>query len=220
MQNKIETKGNFALTVISEEDYLYVPGLAMLRARLRKSAMSKALSLLVTSFDTESETFVLADEDGVPNETDDLLREVLHIVRVCTPESEKAEEFKAQVISSRGFLEESTVVKGGTKSLKARLSQPSPSLDKAHQRKALENQQWQMAGDDAVTHIIERVENDVLDIAEEPEYVGTYIRRSIDKILDDATAKIDKRFEDETDEWQNKAVMGLDYLASIKKAYC
>ena len=77
-----------------------------------------------------------------------------------------------------------------------------------------------MAGDDAVTHIIERVENDVLDIAEEPEYVGTYIRRSIDKILDDATAKIDKRFEDETDEWQNKAVMGLDYLASIKKAYC
>ena len=52
MQNKIETKGNFALTVISEEDYLYVPGLAMLRARLRKSAMSKALSLLVTSFDT------------------------------------------------------------------------------------------------------------------------------------------------------------------------
>ena len=66
MQNKIETNGNFALTVISEEDYMYVPGLAMLRARLRKSAMSKALSLLVTSFDTESETFVPVSYTHLP----------------------------------------------------------------------------------------------------------------------------------------------------------
>jgi hypothetical protein len=121
MQNKIETKGNFALTVISEEDYAYVPGLAMLRNRLRKSAMSKALSLLVRSFDAESETFVLADEDGVPNDTDDLLREVLHIIRVCTLKSEEPEEFKAQVISSRDFLEESTVVKGGTRSFEGQI---------------------------------------------------------------------------------------------------
>lgn len=219
MQNKIETKGNFALTVISEVDYQYTFGLAMMRSRLRKSAIAKGLHTLVMSFDAETEAFVLADSDGLPNETDGIVREMAHIVRACTMESETSEEFEQAVKDTREFIESTTVVDGGTDSLKARLGS-TPSLDKEHQRKALENKQWQMAGDKAVTYLVELVSEGILDIADEPEYVGDYIRRSIDKILDDTTAKVDRIWSGLDKDRRDDAVMGIQYLQAMQKAYC
>ena len=70
------------------------------------------------------------------------------------------------------------------------------------------------------SYLIELVSEGILDIADEPEYVGDYIRRSIDKILDDTTAKVDRIWSGLDKDRRDDAVMGIQYLQAMQKAYC
>lgn len=223
-------KSNFALEMISEPDYQYLAGVAMLRHRLRKSAMAKAVSALVGCYDPESRAFALCDDDGVPNSTDEMVRECAYIIRCTSSDDESEEEFEAVVSDTREFLQADTVVEGGTDSLASRLGS-SLALDAVHKDKSALNLKYQQGGDDAVTHLVELVRNGSLPV-EEPEYVHTYITKTqqktgesapvsnIQRIINDATVRLDQRWKFLSDEAKDKAVMGIKYVEQIKAAYC
>ena len=167
----ISMKGNFALEMISEPDYQYLTGAAMLRHRLRKSAMAKAVSALVGCYDPEAETFVMCDDDDCEKCDGRIIRECAYIIR-CTSSDDEA-CLEADVSKTLEFLQADTVVEGGTDSLAARLGS-SLALDAVHKDKAALNLKYQQGGDGAVTFLVELVRNGSLPV-EEPEYVHTYI---------------------------------------------
>ena len=221
-------KGNFALEMISEPDYQYLTGAAMLRHRLRKSAMAKAVSALVGCYDPEAETFVMCDDDDCDKCDGQIIRECAYIIR-CTSSDDEA-CLEADVSKTLEFLQADTVVEGGTDSLAARLGS-SLALDAVHKDKAALNLKYQQGGDGAVTFLVELVRNGSLPV-EEPEYVHTYITKTqqkagesapvsnIQRIINDATVKLDQRWKYLDAEAKDKAIMGIKYIEEVKALYC
>jgi hypothetical protein len=224
----ISMKGNFALEMISEPDYQYLTGAAMLRHRLRKSAMAKAVSTLVGCYDPEAETFVMCDDDDCDKCDGQIIRECAYIIR-CTSSDDEA-CLEADVSKTLEFLQADTVVEGGTDSLAARLGS-SLALDAVHKDKAALNLKYQQGGDGAVTFLVELVRNGSLPV-EEPEYVHTYITKTqqkagesapvsnIQRIINDATVKLDQRWKYLDAEAKDKAIMGIKYIEEVKALYC
>jgi len=224
----IGMKGNFALEMISEPDYQYLTGAAMLRHRLRKSAMAKAVSALVGCYDSEAETFGMCDDDDCDKCDGRIIRECAYIIRCTSSDDETCLE--ADVSETLEFLQADTVVEGGTDSLAARLGS-SLALDAVHKDKAELNLKYQQGGDDAVTFLVELVRNGSLPV-EEPEYVHTYITKTqqkagesapvsnIQRIINDATVKLDQRWKYLDAEAKDKAIMGIKYIEEVKTAYC
>ena len=226
----IGMKGNFALEMISEPDYQYLTGAAMLRHRLRKSAMAKAVSALVGCYDPEAETFGMCDDDDCDKCDGRIIRECAYIIRCTSSDDETPKEFEADVSETLEFLQADTVVEGGTDSLAARLGS-SLALDAVHKDKAALNLKYQQGGDDAVTFLVELVRNGSLPV-EEPEYVHTYITKTqqkagesapvsnIQRIINDATVKLDQRWKYLDAEAKDKAIMGIKYIEEVKTVYC
>ena len=224
----IGMKGNFALEMISEPDYQYLTGAAMLRHRLRKSAMAKAVSALVGCYDPEAETFVMCDDDDCDKCDGRIIRECAYIIRCTSSDDETCLE--ADVSKTLEFLQADTVVEGGTDSLAARLGS-SLALDAVHKDKAALNLKYQQGGDGAVTFLVELVRNGSLPV-EEPEYVHTYITKTqqkagesapvsnIQRIINDATVKLDQRWKYLDAEAKDKAIMGIKYIEEVKTVYC
>ena len=224
----IGMKGNFALEMISEPDYQYLTGAAMLRHRLRKSAMAKAVSALVGCYDSEAETFGMCDDDDCDKCDGRIIRECAYIIRCTSSDDETCLE--ADVSETLEFLQADTVVEGGTDSLAARLGS-SLALDAVHKDKAELNLKYQQGGDDAVTFLVELVRNGSLPV-EEPEYVHTYITKTqqkagesapvsnIQRIINDATVKLAQRWKYLDAEAKDKAIMGIKYIEEVKTAYC
>ena len=224
----IGMKGNFALEMISEPDYQYLTGAAMLRHRLRKSAMAKAVSALVGCYDPEAETFVMCDDDDCDKCDGRIIRECAYIIRCTSSDDETCLE--ADVSETLEFLQADTVVEGGTDSLAARLGS-SLALDAVHKDKAELNLKYQQGGDDAVTFLVELVRNGSLPV-EEPEYVHTYITKTqqkagesapvsnIQRIINDATVKLAQRWKYLDAEAKDKAIMGIKYIEEVKTVYC
>ena len=224
----IGMKGNFALEMISEPDYQYLTGAAMLRHRLRKSAMAKAVSALVGCYDSEAETFGMCDDDDCDKCDGRIIRECAYIIRCTSSDDETCLE--ADVSETLEFLQADTVVEGGTDSLAARLGS-SLALDAVHKDKAELNLKYQQGGDDAVTFLVELVRNGSLPV-EEPEYVHTYITKTqqkagesapvsnIQRIINDATVKLDQRWKYLDAEAKDKAIMGIKYIEEVKTVYC
>ena len=89
---------------------------------------------------------------------------------------------------------------------------------------------YQEGGDDAVTHLVELVLNGSLPV-EEPEYVQEYMKKTkqkagepapvsnIQRIINDATVRLEQRWKYLSDDDKNKAVMGIKYVEQIKAAY-
>ena len=224
----IGMKGNFALEMISEPDYQYLTGAAMLRHRLRKSAMAKAVSALVGCYDPEAETFGMCDDDDCDKCDGRIIRECAYIIRCTSSDDETCLE--ADVSETLEFLQADTVVEGGTDSLAARLGS-SLALDAVHKDKAALNLKYQQGGDDAVTFLVELVRNGSLPV-EEPEYVHTYITKTqqkagesapvsnIQRIINDATVKLAQRWKYLDAEAKDKAIMGIKYIEEVKTVYC
>ena len=222
-------KSNFALEMISEPDYQYLAGVAMLRHRLRKSAMAKAIGQLIKIYDPESKAFTLCDDDGLPTWQDELIRECAYIIRCTSSDDESEEELESDISNTREFLQADTVVEGGTDSLASRLGS-SLALDAVHKEKSAMNRKYQEGGDDAVTHLVELVLNGSLPV-EEPEYVQEYMKKTKQKagepapvcnfqrIINDATVRLEQRWKYLSDDDKNKAVMGIKYVEQIKAAY-
>jgi hypothetical protein len=165
MKNDRKNAG-WVLGILADEDKRYYNGLSGLRLGLKSSSIYKGVRLLAMSWDEELDSFNLSPEK------EQLVMDYAYIVRCTLDEgvdniAEMSHEAFMVMISD-------TVPSEGEGGI-ADMINLSNLTKRANNALKIQNDKWQKGGDNAVTEFAERVDNAVIDTAEEPEAVFNYL---------------------------------------------